>query len=459
MSSKHEVDANPSPTLTTHLPRRPNGHSPSQLLMVILNEKQLERLSTATDDAPPSYYHLEPGSSNSIRSQNRQPPPIHPHRSTPTSSPSSSPSQLSRSSPTFTALVEAKLESKKSKLKSSLLDLLGGGTAKTIKDVKNMAYRSVRDVVKHPGAQQSTALIEACAGMCRAKGVNFSEILQDPFLEGHRALYWVIISRPPPDEYELLSAILKHSGPLSSEAIDEVRLVCLQVGDQTLFNHLWRHPAYGALSGTDELLLGATAPVDYVEVQETTADEIGAFTARFEITQFHKRMNVSGKIVFEFIARGRLWCLKFYATPDKKTSVLGPWAISLSIINPSPPTWLDSRIIITESRRKSSALLPPWPLPKGSAMASLLSASSLDLRREKPPIQFRLQTKSHQLQPPTSAKTKVGRSELVARFMENAASSGLQYPDSVYYSPNGTLRVIMEGRLAEPLTGADCIIS
>lgn len=124
---------------------------------------------------------------------------------------------------------------------------------------------------------------------------------------------------------------------------------------------------------------------------------------------------------------GRLWYLKFYAAPDKKTRALGPWAISLSIVNPSPTTWLDSRIIITEPRRKS-VLLPPWPLPKGSAMASLLSASTPDLRREKPPIQFRLQTKSHQLQPPTSAKMKPGRSELVAYFAENAASSGLQYP-------------------------------
>jgi hypothetical protein len=130
---------------------------------------------------------------------------------------------------------------------------------------------------------------------------------------------------------------------------------------------------------------------------------------------------------------GRLWCLKFYAVPDKKTSTLGPWALSLSIINPSPPTWLDSRIVITEPRRKS-VLLPPWPLPKESAIAPLLPASPPDLRREKPPIQFRLQTRSHQLQPPTSTKMKPGRSELVAEFAENAASSGLQYP-YVYFVP------------------------
>lgn len=124
---------------------------------------------------------------------------------------------------------------------------------------------------------------------------------------------------------------------------------------------------------------------------------------------------------------GRLWCLKFYSVPDKKTSALGQWAISLSIINPSPPTWLDSRIIITEPRRKS-ARLPPWPLPKESAIAPLLPASPPDPRGEKPPIQFRLQTKYHQLQPSASTKMKSGRNELVAYFAENVMSSGLQYP-------------------------------
>ena len=167
-----------------------------------------------------------------------------------------------------------------------------------------MAYKSVRDVVKHPEAQQSTALIETCAEMCQTKGVNFAEVLQDPVFEGHRALYWIIIGRPPLDQYGLLSIILKHSGPLSSEAIDEVRLACIQVGDRELFNHLWRHPAYGALSGMDELLLGGASPTDRVEVEEATPGEIGAFIVHFEIAQFHKRMSISGKVVFEFIARG-----------------------------------------------------------------------------------------------------------------------------------------------------------
>jgi len=160
--------------------------------------------------------------------------------------------------------------------------------------------------------------------------------------------------------------------------------------------------------------------------------------------------------------------------PNKKTKAPGPWTISLSIIDPSPPTWLDSRLVITEPRRKSSAFPPPWPLPDSSAVASLLSSSS-ETRREKPPIQFRLQTKSAQLHPATAKRSKKRRQGLVARFADKPASSGLQYPyvrfcfsrtvrslhpfsDSAYYSSDGTLQVTMEARLAKPLANADCVI-
>lgn len=176
---------------------------------------------------------------------------------------------------------------------------------------------------------------------------------------------------------------------------------------------------------------------------------------------------------------GRLWCLKFHATSDKQTSALGSWAISLSIINPSPPTWLDSRVVILGPSRKSSAFLPPWPLPKGSAVGSLMSASSQDVRRDNPPIQFLLKTKHYQLQPSAPSKTRVGRSEVITYFAENTASSGLQYPyecllsdphsflihviallssDSAYYSSDGSLQVIMEAQLAKPAPEEGCII-
>ena len=129
---------------------------------------------------------------------------------------------------------------------------------------------------------------------------------------------------------------------------------------------------------------------------------------------------------------GRLWCLKFYST-DKNTTTLGSWAISLTIINPSPPTWLNSRIVILEQGKK----LPPWPSPKGSPVDSPSTASP----EEKNILQFQLQTKKNQLEFPTSSTTKVGRTELVAKSSDNLASASLQFayggsvsPESIRYS-------------------------
>lgn len=67
-------------------------------------------------------------------------------------------------------------------------------------------------------------------------------------------------------------------------------------------------------------------------------------------------------------------------------------------------------------------------------MASRLPSPPPDPGREKPPIQFRLQTKTTQLESRTSQKLKKGRHELVARFAEKPASSGLQYPYGYFYS-------------------------
>jgi len=124
---------------------------------------------------------------------------------------------------------------------------------------------------------------------------------------------------------------------------------------------------------------------------------------------------------------GRLWRLKFYAAPGSETSALGPWAISLSLINPSPPTWLSSLIYIEPQRK--SAHIPPRPLPKGTTITSVSSPNP------RPLIEFRLLTKSRKLQPPTSTKMKLERNELVVQFAENATSSELQYPYAFFFPP------------------------
>jgi len=219
--------------------------------------------------------------------------------------------------------------------KSSVIGLPGGGTAQSIKDAKNAAYKLAYGVVRRPRPLQSIALIETCAEMCRTEGVNFAEVLtevlQDPLSEGHGALYSIITNDRIIYPHGLLSAILNHSGPLSSKAIDEVDFACTRLYtsymmyNQGTLNHLWGHPAYHGLSGTDELSLGGTSPADYIEVENTYVygpsgqypthggpvvqyRTPGGLVVHFEITQFHKRMSTSGKIVLKFIANGMSPC-------------------------------------------------------------------------------------------------------------------------------------------------------
>ena len=204
-------------------------------------------------------------------------------------------------------------------LKSSIVDLPGGGAAQSTTDGMNVVYKLVRGVMKHPRALQSMALIDTCAEMCRTEGINLAEVLRDPVFEGRTALYWIIRSKLAPDQYGLLSAILNHSGPLSSKAVDEVDKACVIFGNQTLFSHFWRHPAYHGLSGADELSLCGTSPADYVEVKCPTinirsrgkrvvTNINSGLIVHFEIAQFHKRMDTSGRIVLKFVARGSSTC-------------------------------------------------------------------------------------------------------------------------------------------------------
>ena len=181
------------------------------------------------------------------------------------------------------------------------------GTAQSIKDAKNAAYKLVRGVVIRQQARQSTTLIETCAEMCRTEGVNFAEVLQDPVFEGHSALYCVGLGGPHPNQYSLLSTILNHSGPLSSKTINEVDDACVTFRDQATFSRFWRHPAYHAISGTDGLSLGGTSPADHAEVHDSSGCA-GSLVVRFEITQFHKRMSTSGSIVLKFVAKSSSTC-------------------------------------------------------------------------------------------------------------------------------------------------------
>jgi len=170
----------------------------------------------------------------------------------------------------------------------------------------------VRDIVRqqYVNSPASLGILESCAEACTAHSLSLPSLLQEKFIEGHTPLYWAIIKRPPDSDADestqvpdLLTALLSFSTPLNPETVSEIRLACLLTSDQLLFQRLRLSPDFSKLSGTDEILLGATIPPDGISVEDVPGDE-GAFAVDFEIVHFQKRMRISKEIVLEFIARG-----------------------------------------------------------------------------------------------------------------------------------------------------------
>ena len=252
---------------------------------MIIRKEELEEDPQLLDE-PPSYDQINP-SRSSVNPDFQPDVKAGPSSSSSTPTPTSiagPPSQLAKPKPRTTWLDSFRL-------------------SQQAKEVRSTVRSIIRDVVKQPKTSASMGLLDSCADACASNNLCFSDILQEPSIEGHPAIYWAIVKRPSPDDFELITALMSYSAPLTAETMTAVRLACLHVGDQALFQCLWRSPEYGALSGADRMLLGVSSPPDTMDVEELPGQD-GPFVARFTIVHFEKRMKVSGEIAFEFIARG-----------------------------------------------------------------------------------------------------------------------------------------------------------
>ena len=209
------------------------------------------------------------------------------------------------------------------------------GLSKTAKQVRNATQGLLRDLLSQarPCEHEWISVLGHCADTCSSHGLNFSTLIQEPFVEGHLPIYWAILKRPTSspapaapapvkgghattpssgDHDALVLAILDASIPLNAQTIADGRLACMTVSDNALFHRLGRrYEAFSPRSGTDRVLLGGMDAVDTVGVMETRggsgsggAAAGAAFTVRFSITQFQLRMRVSKLARVEFIARG-----------------------------------------------------------------------------------------------------------------------------------------------------------
>ena len=117
---------------------------------------------------------------------------------------------------------------------------------------------------------------------------------------------------------------------------------------------------------------------------------------------------------------GRLWSFKFLiACADKYKLPIaepGTWVVTLSLLEHSAPTAIDSRLIIQDASvhappaaESSSSQPVPSPL-RGARPAEL-----------HPPIELRLKTTGEDLAPDSS------RSYIAASFKKNTVADRLQY--------------------------------
>lgn len=166
----------------------------------------------------------------------------------------------------------------------------------------------VRDLVKQEQSGSGAAgILESCSEACDAYNVSLCSILQEKIIENHTPIHWAIVKRPAesldPNEEDLITALLVHSAPLKPATVSDIRLACLITSNQTLFQWLRLSPVFNPISGSDEMLLGASISPDVITIEDVKED-VSAFVANFEITAFQKRMQVSKRINMEFIAKG-----------------------------------------------------------------------------------------------------------------------------------------------------------
>jgi hypothetical protein len=125
-----------------------------------------------------------------------------------------------------------------------------------------------------------------------------------------------------------------------------------------------------------------------------------------------------------------MWCLSFAIATDtpKRTGVKpGSWCITLSLLEHSPPTWIDSRLLIEEPRR------PPSPKKLLDDLPSPLSIFGQNAKlKPKPTISLRLKTGNAQLIAPSESTSSFmsqcdPQNEISVSLDDSMMGAGLQY--------------------------------
>ncbi|KAF8265803.1 hypothetical protein EI94DRAFT_1587728 [Lactarius quietus] len=318
-------------------------------------------------DAPPSYQHVLQSSSTNPRAVSNPQATLSP-----------------RPAPHTTAAGPKRHSAKTRTKATAWFPTSIFGLSKTAKQVRSTTQSLLRDLLSQarPTEHEWLSVLTSCAEACNAQDLNFSALLQEPFVEGHLPVYWAVLKRPAvpvkadhatlaSDPDSLVLAILDASLPLNAQSIADARLACMTASDNALFVRLGqRYEGFSQRLGTDKMLLGGDT-VDSVTVDEPHNGS-GSFAVQFALTQFPLRMRVSKLARIEFVARGRLWHLVFAvagapgAPSHSHPLRVGDWFISLGLSEPSSAAWVDGRLSIVDH-----SLPPPQDPPQATPRLAL----------------------------------------------------------------------------------------
>ncbi|KAG5350065.1 hypothetical protein C0989_000383 [Termitomyces sp. Mn162] len=446
-----EVSANTLDQLRVHEYASLRLFAIAKVIEMIINKQPLPD-DPAPSDSPPSYETVNADLAHAKFQNEKQLEPVNvfPWRRHSSATSSPNPTPISKSPTSSATKGNGKETSFWFPFKAS----------KPTREVQATVLGLIRDLVKeqsqNPAA--SLAILESCAEACSGYDLTLSSILQEKSIEGHTPMYWAIVKRPPDGEEhgksvpDLLTALISHATPLSPSTIADIRHACLLTSDQLLFQRLRMSPEFSPLSGTDEMLLGATIPPDAITVENVAGDE-GAFTANFEVAYFQKRMLISKHVELDFIARGnypcsillssrefdrlstaRMWRLEFLIAESSKRRDAprqGSWCISLSLLENSPPTWIDSRLLVPEPTLTSSDTLLSAESSPPPISPSLMDRLRSRPAKPKPTISIRLQS-PQQLVAPLPGRTKSRHtkdfcSAIIVSLDDSMMGSSLQY--------------------------------
>ncbi|KAK7051213.1 hypothetical protein VNI00_004713 [Paramarasmius palmivorus] len=239
-----------------------------------------------------------------------------------------------------------------------------GNKKRTKKEAREWVTTQVSDLVQQ--AQSSPTdffetarnVLGGCSEACVIHSLSLSDILQEKFIEAHTPFYWAVVQRPTSSDSrgampDLLRELLSFGTPLTEETRSDIRRACLMVNDQGLFHALRSTKDYMPASVSHNMIFGGRLPPDEIVIEDKPGGE-QAFAANLEIAFFRKRMNFAKEVVIEFIAQRRIWRLAFTAPENKKGHEEPHWKLTLSLLEHSPPTYVDSRLIIHDS-----ASVPP----------------------------------------------------------------------------------------------------